>query len=96
MIYITAENNTWKLRGNLVVDKAETVLAESLALPMDDTALVVDFAAVNTVDTTALALVLAWKRRAKEEFSEISFINFPDNLMSLASLYGVQDFILKH
>jgi phospholipid transport system transporter-binding protein len=96
MIYITAENNTWKLRGNLVVDKAETVLAESLALPMDDTALVVDFAAVNIVDTTALALVLAWKRRAKEEFSEISFINFPDNLMSLASLYGVQDFILKH
>jgi phospholipid transport system transporter-binding protein len=96
MINISAENNTWKLRGNLVVDKANAVLAESLLLPMDDTELVVDFAAVNTVDTTALALVLAWKRRAKDEFSKISFINMPDNLLSLASLYGVQDFILKH
>lgn len=96
MIYITAEKNIWKLRGNLVVDKADAVLAESNTLSMDDTALVVDFAEVNTVDTTALALVLAWKRRAKKEFSEISFINLPGNLISLASLYGVQDIILKH
>lgn len=96
MIYISAEKNTWKLKGNLVVDKANLVMAESLTLPMDTTELVVDFADVNTVDTTALALVLAWKRRAKEEFSNISFINLPDNLISLAALYGIQDFIVKH
>lgn len=71
------------------MDNANAVLKESELLPMYDL-INIDFSDVNNIDTAALALMLAWVRRAKAESCQISYTNVPDNLNSLANLYGVQ------
>lgn len=93
---ITVENNRWQLSGNLVVDEVNAVLDESMRLPMQAGELIIDFQAVSSVDTAAIALMLALQRRAAEEKCTIAFHHVPDNLKSLAALYGVQNFFAIH
>lgn len=89
MAYIAKQANAWRLSGDLQMDNANAILNESALLPMDDL-INIDFADVNNIDTAALALMLAWVRRAKAEFCQLTFSNVPDNLKSLANLYSVQ------
>jgi phospholipid transport system transporter-binding protein len=89
MAYIVKQANGWRLSGDLQMDNANAVLKESELLPMYDL-INIDFSDVNNIDTAALALMLAWVRRAKAESCQISYTNVPDNLNSLANLYGVQ------
>lgn len=91
--YITAQDSVWYLSGDLIVDCAHDVLKESQACDVKGTSLTIDFKAVTDVDTSVLALVLAWTRRAKTEFYEIQFKNIPNDLKSLATLYGIEEII---
>lgn len=68
------------------------LLAESEALPSQNE-LVVDLAAVSDVDTTAISLLFEWLRRAHARRCKLTFANLPDNLASLATLYGVLELI---
>lgn len=94
--YITAQDSVWYLSGDLIVDCAHAVLKESQACVVKGTALTIDFEAVTDIDTSVLALVLAWTRRAKTEFYEIQFKNVPTDLKSLAALYGIEEIIQLH
>lgn len=69
-----------------------SLLAESEALPIEGE-LVVDFAAVSDVDTMAISLLFEWLRRAQARHCKLTFANLPDNLASLATLYGVLELI---
>ena len=53
----------------------------------------VDLAAVTDVDSSALSLLLEWRREAGRNGRAIRFLNLPANLKSLAQLYGVTEFI---
>ena len=53
----------------------------------------VDFSAVTDLDTSMLSLMMEWQRRAAGAGSSLHFRHLPDNLNSLAGLYGVSDFI---
>lgn len=92
MTSITLQNNDWHIVGDILVDNANAVLLESSALAMAD-ALCIDFSDVADVDTAALSLLMEWQRRAIASNAEVKFANLPESLMSLASLYGVTDFI---
>jgi len=61
--------------------------------PDGDGALVVDLGKVETVDSAAVSLLLSWLRRGQLNQVAISFANVPDNLMSLARLYGVAELL---
>jgi phospholipid transport system transporter-binding protein len=74
------------------MDNACKILDQSVNLQMVDH-LEVDFSAVTDVDTSAISLMLEWQRRAKKAKHEIRFTHLPVNLMSLADLYGVKQFI---
>ena len=74
------------------MDNANAILSQSNAFEMTGD-LEVDFSAVTDVDTAALSLVMEWQRRALASNCKISFANLPENLNSLATLYGVADFI---
>jgi phospholipid transport system transporter-binding protein len=89
---ITQQEDRWNLSGVILMDNANAVLEESAALEMDDR-LVVDFSAVTDIDTAALSLMMAWMRRAKADFCKITFAHLPEGLVSLATLYGVHEFI---
>lgn len=57
------------------------------------TPLVVDLAQVETVDSAAVSLLLAWLREAQRSSVKLCFAHVPENLISLARLYGVVDML---
>lgn len=76
----------------MTMEQVNALLAESGALPSQG-ALEIDLAAVSDVDTTALSLLFEWLRRAHAQQCRLSFANLPQNLVSLATLYGVLELI---
>lgn len=61
------------------------------ALASDSGVQVLDLAALNDSDSSALAVLLALKR---EFGARVSFVNPPERVRSLARLYGVESLIL--
>jgi phospholipid transport system transporter-binding protein len=51
----------------------------------------VDLAQVEAADSAAVSLLLAWLRNAQRNGATLAFVNVPENLRSLAVLYGVAD-----
>lgn len=92
MTSITLQDNRWQVTGDILMDNANEVLTQSLALDMPED-LCIDLSGVASVDTAALSLVMEWQRRAILSNQQVRFSNLPDSLVSLASLYGVNDFI---
>jgi phospholipid transport system transporter-binding protein len=85
------------LTGALSFETLPAVLAESTAyatradLPEK---LTIDFAGITGVDSSAVALLLEWRRQALKRAKALEFINLPANLLALARLYGVEELIL--
>lgn len=52
-----------------------------------------DMAQLGVVDSAAVATMLAWKRAAAEQGAALHFVNLPDDLRSLADLYGVSSLL---
>ena len=55
--------------------------------------LTIDFARITHVDSSAVALLLEWRRQAQRRGKRLEFVNLPANLLALASLYGVAELI---
>jgi phospholipid transport system transporter-binding protein len=53
----------------------------------------VDLSEVGELDSSALALMLAWLREAKRQKRELQFANLPQGLTTIARLYGVADLL---
>ncbi len=52
-----------------------------------------DLSAVKEVDSAAVALLLAWHRAAQKQGKTLSVTGLPDDIRSLAKLYGVDDLL---
>ena len=55
--------------------------------------LTIDFSAITGVDSSAVALLLEWRRQAAERGKRLEYVNLPPNLVALAELYGVTELI---
>jgi phospholipid transport system transporter-binding protein len=55
-----------------------------------------DFSAVVNVDSSAIAVMLAWQRAANQVQQSLQFVALPSKLMSLLNLYGVTDLFQIH
>jgi phospholipid transport system transporter-binding protein len=53
----------------------------------------VDFGNVKEVDSSAVSLMLNWLREGNKHGCQFHFANLPENLKSLAALYGVLELI---
>jgi phospholipid transport system transporter-binding protein len=89
-----ASGERWLLAGALTVDTAASVLESSrnAALPKSG---IIDLSDVDAVDSAAVAVLLAWRRRAAVEGVELSFTGAPANLGALAELYGVEELVSR-
>lgn len=74
-----------KLDGDLTL---ETV-AGWLGRDLPEGNLALDFSGTGRVDSSALALLLAWLRRAKARGAAVELRALPQPLLALAKLYGV-------
>mgnify|MGYP003768140213 FL=1 len=50
---------------------------------------VFDLGGVKAADSSGVALLLAWQRRALDAGHRVTFVNVPENVRKLAALYGV-------
>lgn len=82
----------WALSGPLVMDSVAPLLGSSASRPLPENG-VIDMTNVQRVDSAAVALMLAWKRRAANEAKPISFAGVPASITSLAVLYGVAELL---
>ena len=92
MAQITQISNRWLLSGDVVNSSAGDILKASHAFNIVENTSV-DFADVEDIDTTAVSLILEWKRRAAKENQILTFVNLPENLTSLVQLYDVAELI---
>jgi phospholipid transport system transporter-binding protein len=85
-----------QVSGNLTMATVGALFAEGLKLQEAGGAgnnLLVDFSQLEKVDSSAVSLMLVWIREARRNKLSLSFIHVPDNLMSLAKLYGVAELL---
>ena len=83
-----ADGERWTYAGTLTFENAEAVLEAANALPLP-TRGVADLGGLVHVDSAALAVMLALRRRAEGDGTELAFESVPDTLVSLARVYGV-------
>jgi len=84
------------LEGALSFGTLPQVMAESQAYSARSDLpdrLTIDFSAITDVDSSAVALLLEWRREAARRGKGLYFVNLPANLLSLAELYGVTGLI---
>jgi phospholipid transport system transporter-binding protein len=90
---ISCDGDRCKLDGPLTLENIVAVLeAAKRALPPVPQ-LTIDLAGVTEVDSSAVSLLLEWRRAALREKRKLEFVNLPDNLKSLAQLYGVSELL---
>jgi phospholipid transport system transporter-binding protein len=87
---IQRDGNRLVVSGRLTMSGIGAAFGEAMQ-PMDGKEWTVDLAQVEAADSAAVSLLLAWLRNAQKHEAKLTFINVPDNLRSLAGLYGVAD-----
>ena len=78
---------------NLTVENATAALERGLAA-IQDGQTVFDLGCIQTADSSAVAVLLAWQRAARKNGSTLAYTNMPASLKGLTSLYGVDEFLV--
>jgi phospholipid transport system transporter-binding protein len=89
---ITREGERLKVHGSVTIATVPTLFEEGLRyLSSED--LLVDFSQTEAVDSAAISLLLGWARAAQRGQHDLRVAGLPENLLSLARLYGVADML---
>jgi phospholipid transport system transporter-binding protein len=89
---ITIDGGRAALTGPVTLATINAVLQEG-ARVLTAPSLTVDLGGVTEVDSTAVSLLLEWRRAAQRNKRVIDFVNYPANLKSLIQLYGVTELL---
>ena len=89
---LTFDNNQLKITGTVIIDSVRTLLegGRGYCVANDVT---LDFSGVDEVDSSALALILEYRRAAESAGKRVTVSNLPASLKTMADLYGVTDLI---
>lgn len=89
---IERSGGSLQVSGDVTMATVSALFKEGLKLSQNGEAgtnLIVDFTQLGKVDSSAVSLMLAWLREAQRGNVSLKFANVPENLISLANLYGV-------
>lgn len=85
---IQREGDRLRVSGRLTMDAIGASFSEAMQ-PLEGKAWTVDLAQVEAADSAGVSLLLGWLRNAQRHEAKLTFVNVPENLRSLADLYGV-------
>ena len=85
---IAREGDRLMLSGRLTMSTVPALYDAGLKLLASED-LLVDLSKVEVVDSAAVSMLLAWSRAAQARQRTLRLVNLPDDLLSLANLYGV-------
>lgn len=88
------DNDRLRLQGDLNMGTVSQWYASGLQR-MSDRGLYADFSAVESVDSAAVSMLLAWTRASQRGNHKFAVASLPEDLISLARLYGVEDLLPK-
>lgn len=86
---IRREGRRMVVGGPVTLANVANVLEEGRR-HLDEGVRMVDLSEVTEMDSSLLAVLLAWLRHAKGKRTELSFLNLPEALRTIARLYGVE------
>ena len=89
---IRREGDRMLVSGALTLGNVAAVLRDGSAA-IGEGVRTVDLAEVGELDSSALALLLAWLREAKRRNRSLVFANLPQGLTTIARLYGVAELL---
>jgi len=89
---IRREGDRMVVSGALTLGNVAAVLRDGNAA-IGEGVRTVDLAEVGELDSSALALLLAWLREAKRQNRSLVFANLPQGLTTIARLYGVAELL---
>jgi phospholipid transport system transporter-binding protein len=88
-----ADGGRWTYAGALTYANAGDILAAAAGLQLP-AAGEIDLSDIGAVDSAAVAVLVALKRRATAEGRPLRFTNVPAALTTLADLYGVEEILV--
>ena len=89
---IAREDGRLMVGGRLTISTVPALFEEGLQhLASED--LLVDFSKVEAVDCAAVSMLLGWLRAAQRNQRALRVTGIPDDLLSLARLYGVDELL---
>lgn len=89
---ITQDGGRLQLSGPMTLHTVKALFEHGLKAAPGG-AVEVDLKQVEAVDSAAVSLLLAWLREARRNNLTLTFTHIPDNLTSLARLYGVAELL---
>ena len=87
---IQRQGGSLRVSGRLTMDTIGTSFSDAMQ-PLEGKDWTIDLGEVEAVDSAAVSLLLGWLRNAQRHGESVSFVNVPENLRSLADLYGVAE-----
>jgi len=83
----------WLLvQGNLTIDTVPALFHAGLQRLAEED-FKVDFSRVDSVDSAAVSMLLGWARAAQRARHNLRVRGLPEDLLSLARLYGVAELL---
>ncbi len=89
---IVCNEDRCTVEGPVTADNVLSLLAQG-AQQFTGPRVTIDLSGVTEVDSTALSLLLEWRREAIRNGREVRFRNLPASMKSLAELYGVTELL---
>ena len=89
---IRREGDRLVVSGSLTLANVAATLGQGKAA-IGEGARSVDLGEVGELDSSALALLLAWLREARRRDCELVFTNLPQGITTIARLYGVAELL---
>jgi len=92
LAHITKEGSRWLVSGSMDIQQVELMLAEkSIFKAVDEVE--IDLSGVSNVETATISLLFEWLRQARNSKCDLTYINLPQKLVDLATLYDVLELI---
>mgnify|MGYP000591932524 CR=1 FL=1 len=92
----TVVGEVLQIDGALNFESMPRILEETALYAAQETlpsCLAIDLANVTDIDSSAVALLLHWRREATRLGKALRYVHLPQNLVTLAQLYGVDEMI---
>ncbi len=80
------------ITGEVTIDQPEEFNSWVEKLPLNGK-VTVDFQKITKVDSSCVLLMLRFKRRTQVNNCEVRFVNLPDKLKRLLSLYEINELL---